>query len=58
MFTVNSQISPTKIYECSMLYYIVHGYGARNTCKIVPFFLSFKEIILMLVQANELSSGD
>lgn len=58
MFPVNSQVSPTKIYECSMFYYIVHVYGANNTCEIVSFFLCFKEIMLMLVQANELSSRD
>lgn len=58
MFPVNSQISPTNIYECSMFYYIVHVYEANNTREIVPFLLCFKEIMLVLVSANELSSGD
>jgi len=41
-----------------MFYYILHVYGANNTSEIVPFFLCFKEITLMLVQDNELSSRD
>lgn len=58
MFPVSSQVPPTKIYECGMFYYIVHVYGDNNTCEIVPFFLYFKEIMLMLLQSNELSSRD
>lgn len=41
-----------------MFYYIVCIYGTNNTCEVVPFFLSFKEVTFMLVQANELSSRD
>jgi len=41
-----------------MFYYVGHMYGTNNTCEIVPFFLSFKEVKFMLVQANELSSRD